>query len=179
MIERTISLRYARALLQIAKEANAVDDYARQLTDFCSLCQQYPDLMAALSVKGFGHVNRLNVLNAVLEKSEYADHFRNFLRLLVKKSRIHLLDTLCEQYIILADAVMGRCQMTVTSSVDLQEKQYGELLDLFGSRTGQKMVLNKKIDPSVLGGIRVQIGDRVYDNTIKYQLKNLKERMLA
>lgn len=179
MIERTISLRYARALLQLASETNSVDQYGQELVQFCILCDDNKELFNALSTSGFGHVNRLNVLNAVLEKTSLQDNVKNFLRVIVRKSRVVLLTVICAQYLELADQAMGRCQMKVTSSVELPNEQYENLSKLFSERVGQKMVLTKRVDPTVLGGVKVQIGDKVFDYTISRQLQDMKERMLA
>lgn len=179
MIERTISIRYARALLQLATETNNVDQYGQDLVLFSKLCDDNKDLFNALSSSGFGHVNRLNVLNAVLEKVQLQANVKNFLRLLVKKSRMLLLFVIRDKYLELSDLVMGRCQMKVISSVELPNEQYENLTKLFTERVGQKMILTKCLDATVLGGVKVQIGDQVYDYTIKRQLQDMKDRMLA
>lgn len=179
MIERAISLRYARALLQLASENNAVDQYGAELVLFSKLCDDNKDLSDALNTSGFGLTNRLNVLNAVLEKTSLQANVKNFLRVLVKKSRVALLSVIRDQYLELADQAMGRCQMMVTSCMELPNEQYDNLIKLFSERVGKRMVLTKRVDPTVLGGVKVQIGDKVYDYTISRQLQDMKERMLA
>lgn len=179
MIERTISIRYARALMALAIENGKVEDFGQQIKDFAKLCVEHQDLMYALSHSGFGHVNRLSVLSQVLVKTDLDIVVQNFLKLLVTKGRVDLIPLIVEQYQVLSNKNLGREPMKVVSAVALPDEQYNELVQYFGEKLGKKMILSKKIDPEVLGGVKVQIEDKIYDYTLSQQLADLSERMMA
>lgn len=72
----------------------------------------------------------------------------------------------------------GIVEGTVYSAVPLSDAQLNQLTYVFTKKLNQKVKLNVVIDPSLLGGYKVNLGDVVYDNTIKLQLKNLKQNLM-
>lgn len=179
MIEGTISIRYARALMGLATEDNQVDAFGKQLKKFLDCCRVYPDLLITLSAKGLNLLNRENIINDLAEKFDFHTHVKNFLKILLDKGRIDLIATIYEEYVEMANQALNRCPMTITSAVDLPGEQYGDLVEYFSQQNQKEMILNKEIDPEVLGGLRVRIGDVIYDYTLRKQLNELKKNMMA
>lgn len=180
MIEHSISKRYARALISVAtgESLNTVDEYGRQLAAFSEACLVNANLLLALSNRHFDLQARERIVDGVTSKLELSRSVINFLKLLVRKGRIQFFANIFEEYQNFAHGLMNREVMTVVSATDLSQDQYDTLAGLFGKVTGKSMVLKRQKQPSVLGGVRVHIRDKIYDYTIKNQLEQMKQRLL-
>lgn len=179
MIETTIALRYARALTQLAKEAGRVDEFGAELTEICALMQGSPELHAVLANRHLPLSARFNILDKIFATGKIDILVRNFVKILVRKGRVQLIGEIVKEYKKLADVILGREPMLVVSAVELPADIYDSLARHFSAKTGKQMVLKKKIDTSVLGGVCVQIGGMMYDATLAKQLVELKSSMLA
>lgn len=178
MIEGTIAIRYARALIDIARGQNNVDAYREQIKAFNEVCEQNKELMAVLSNRLLAMKKRNNIIAEVAGKINVSQDVQNFLKLLVLKGRMSLLPEVTHQYIQLADLEMGRQKMIVTTATELDASIYDELQKYFSTKLNKTMIVEKKIKPEVLGGVSVQVGDRIFDSTIERQLNDLKQSLV-
>jgi len=176
VIENVIAKRYARALIALAKEESGIDAFGEQLKSFKNLCVE-SDLFDTLSNSGYDISARLSIVNEILGKSDFHEHFKNFLRLLIRKGRMGLLVEINDEYVSFSHEELNRRVMTVVSAVDLSDDIYNELTQHFCEKTGKEMILRKKVDAELLGGARVHIGDQVFDYTIRKQLNDIKSQM--
>lgn len=177
MIERTISIRYARALLSLAKDENQIDAFGVQLEEFCKLCEDAPELLEVLGDRNLGLARRSRILDELAVKAGLYPYFVNFLKLLVRKSRVSLLMHIADAYKDMANKAQGRLPLQVISAVELPESQYEDLVRVFSKKTGKEMVLEKKIKPEVLGGVQVKLADQLFDSTIRRQLAGLSQSL--
>lgn len=176
MIEGTIAIRYARALIDLARKDNNIDSFAHELKAFLELEKISKVLFYTLNNKGFSAIKRITVLENVVSKTNMSKTVLNFLKILIQKSRIELLPLIYATYCTMADKEQNRCNMTVESAVELPDDQYNSLADHFGKTFDKKIVLTKKINSGVLGGVKVQIGNKIYDNTIRKQIEDIRQR---
>ena len=72
---------------------------------------------------------------------------------------------------------MGQSMITVTTAAPLKEEQIKRLIDVYSAKVGRQVHINSVLDPTVLGGMRIQVGDEVTDNTVVAQLQNLHRRV--
>ena len=72
---------------------------------------------------------------------------------------------------------MGQSMVTVTTAAPLKEEQIKRLIDVYSVKVGRQVHINSVVDPTVLGGMRIQVGDEVTDNTVVAQLQNLHRRV--
>lgn len=181
MIEAMVAKRYARALLDLALEGGnkTVDAYAGQLKKFQSLCDLHPEFLPTLANHHFDLFARERIVNQIAKQLGFDERFCNFLKLLIHKGRIELFAFVLEAYNTLANEATKRSILKVVSASELPEKDYQNLVEHFQRETGREIILVKNIDPTLLGGVRVHLGDRVYDYSIKGQLERLKERLAA
>lgn len=179
MIENVIAQRYARALIGIAAEQNAIDEYGKQLHTFAGFCKENRDLLKSLSDRYNDLFARERIVAEIADKAGFAEPVKNFLKLLVHKGRIALFHFVAEEYDVLAHEKMGRVVMKVVSAKELSDSVYDDLLQTFKQRLNKETVLKKQILPDVIGGLRVHIGDRVFDYTVRSQIDRVKQAMLA
>lgn len=179
MIENSIAKRYARALISVARDEKMVDEFGAELASFYEACLQTKGAFDVLSNRHLDLVARLRAVNQISVKLALTIAVKNFLKLLLKKGRFDLLPIVVSEYGVIAHKVMGRVVMQVVSAADLDASQYDDLEKHFSQVSGRKMVVKKVLNPTVLGGVRVHIGDQVYDYTIAKQMETLGQRMLG
>lgn len=181
MIEAMIAKRYARALLELALEGGTktVDAYANQLKKFQDVCEFHREFLPTLANHHFDLFARERIVNQIAKQLDFDEQVTNFLKLLIHKGRIGLFAFVLSAYNKFTNEVTQRSILKVVSATELSAQNYQSLVEHFHRETGREIILVKDTDPTLLGGIRVHLGDQVYDYTIKGQLERLRQRLAA
>lgn len=103
----------------------------------------------------------------------------NFLLVLNRRDRLFLLRPIIEAVLDLRDERAQRVRVNVTSAVPLDEGQQQRLRDKLRAETGKEPVLRLKVDPDIIGGLLVQVGDDVYDATVRTRLGTIRHQLLS
>lgn len=179
MIERTIAIRYARALLSLAKQENKIDLFGKELTSFCQMCQGLPDLQRVLDNRNHAVAKRMRIVIAIAQKEGWDPLVQNFLKLLIQKGRLSLINLIQSSFEDMAMRAQGKVPLEVVSAAELPEEQYKNLVRVFENKTQKTVVLRKKINPTVLGGVQVKLDDQLFDLTLRHQLNKLGQNLRA
>ena len=139
--------------------------------------KEQPQFMEILTLPKLSKDDKKNLIKNVFSK-DASQILVNFLMVLIDKDRISLLNEIMVAYNQLVNQHLGILEGTVYSAVDLSKEQLTRLTYTFTKKLNKKIKLNVVIDPTLLGGYKVSLGDVVYDNSIKLQLKNLKNNLL-
>jgi F-type H+-transporting ATPase subunit delta len=179
MAESTLARRYARALVEIGREHGAVDAIAAQLGDFeASLTAGDGLLRTVLENPGIAPSERRGVLDAVLAKAGYHPMVERFLRLLLVKGRMAALPAIRAAYLTLSDDLAGRLRAQVTTARALPPAEAQQVVDSLSATLGKPVVVRWAVDASLIGGLRAQVGDTVYDATVRARLDTLLGTLL-
>ena len=101
----------------------------------------------------------------------------NLLRLLLDKGRITILPDVTDSYGELLDRHAGRTRAVAVAASPLDGAVLGRLRVVLQKKMGQKVELTARVDPTVIGGLRVEVGSKVYDATVANHLARLRERL--
>ncbi len=101
------------------------------------------------------------------------------LAVMARKGRLGLLPLVARRFRLALNARQGRVEVTVVTARELAEPQHRALSETLRAVTGAEPVLRTRVDPSLLGGVRVRVGDREYDTSLAGQLKRLRWRLRA
>ena len=118
-------------------------------------------------------------VDAVLEKLGVSALMRNTVKLLADNGRLPELDDVLQELEQLAEAETGRVRVEVTSAKPLSDAYYDRLTEKLQRVTDRKVVLVKKEDPSLIGGVVTRVGDQVFDGSLSNRLSELRETLLA
>jgi F-type H+-transporting ATPase subunit delta len=178
MVNVSIARRYARALLAVAIEAGRADAVSEQLSSFSGALAQNRELTDVLFNPAYSREQRNRVVEALLKAIGPVETvLANTMRLLVDRNRLGYLPDIARLFRDMADAQAGRVRGHVTSATplapDTLQKLAGNLKDL----TQRNVVLEAKVDPSVLGGVAAQVGSVLYDGTLRTQLETLRREL--
>lgn len=172
-----VARRYAKALLDIGQEEGKYLEYGRELASFLRLCDLTPELLGVLSSKIIPSDDRKQVLGVILEKTSFSDVTKRFLQVLLEKERIGFIRDVHSYYTRLCDELQGVVRAKVRSAISLKKKSVERLNEALNQFTKKKVLLEIIEDPTLIGGVVVQIGDLVIDGSIKAQLEGLKESL--
>lgn len=172
MLEGSIARRYAKALLEIARETNLVDRMGEDLARFARLVEG--QLASVMSNPVFTAQERKAVLEGVLPGQALHPTVANFLRLLMEKGRFDALPGIVREYRDLADQEAGRVRAVVTSATELSPATREQVAQALAQATGKKVVVETRIDPALLGGLVARVGSRVYDASLRSRLDRLQ-----
>lgn len=167
--------RYARAIFELAREDGQVDEWARRVGAVHDVLGQ-PEARAVLTNPTIPARRREEAAVALL--GDDADPgSRNLARLLVGANRLNELDGIVEEYGRLVDDAAGRVRATVTTAVPLGEGDAGRLAGQLSARLGSEVRLDREVDPRIVGGLVLRVGDRVIDASVAARLRQLRSRL--
>lgn len=179
MSEPTVVTRYARAIVELAVEANAEDAIQRDLASVVeAMAAGQGELGAAIASPVFSADERRAVLGKVLDVEGVHALSRNFLFTLADRGRVGLLPDITRKVMETLDARAGRVRVEVRTTEPLSPELAAEIRAAFEKSTGKTVLLETRIDPSLLGGMVARLGGRVYDASLRTRLNDLKHRLI-
>ena len=179
MSDGSLARRYARALVELGQEEGLTDLLGTQLGSFVELVAQEDALLGSvLGNPGLTTLERRAVLDKVLERMALNAHVANFLKLLVDKNRFEFLADIHRAYQEMADDLAGRVRATITTARKLDGTMSARVCETLEGSTGKRVLLQEKVDPAVLGGMVVRIGDTVYDASVRARLSSIEDALL-
>lgn len=179
MIAGSVARRYARALLEIGMATHAADALSKELERLADLLKGSAELRAALDNPVFPLSNRKAVVEELVRRLALSRTIRNFVLLMLERGRVAALPDVARELRAFVDEAMGRVRVTITTARPLDGATEIKLKTMLEKRTGKIVLLDKKEDAALIGGIVTQIGDMVYDGSVRTALATLKEQLLA
>lgn len=177
MSEGKVARVYAAALFQAAEEEGRVEAVRSDLGAFVDAVESTPELRQFLVAEGVSDPLKKQVL---LELTEGGDQLvRNFLRLLVDKSRESALAETFEAYVDLVEKAAGLVHVEVVSAVPLPHKLQAALKNKIEFSLAKTVELTMTVDGDMLGGLKLRIGGRVADASVRHRLEKLRESLIS
>ncbi len=172
----SVARRYARALLEAAGPAS--DKVLEQLTAFARLMEQSAELKEVLTNPAYSRSERQKVVDFIVSSGgELEGAMHNLLKLLVDRNRMAALPDIARVYRDMADQRAGRLRGKLTSAVPLPDEVVGRVERSLEKVTQRDVVLERAVDPKVLGGVAAQVGSFLYDGTVRTQLEQLRREL--
>ncbi len=178
MRNRGVATRYAQALLDTSSKAGVLDGVADSFADFARIYRENPDLESFLEGPQVADQEKAALLDNVF-KSKIEPVLLHFFHLLLEKGRIEHLADIHASFQEMVEIEQGYVRAGVVTAVPLPEDLERGLIDKLAAMTGKKVTLRKRVDPRVIGGVRVTMGDRVIDGTISTNLTKMRAQLSA
>jgi F-type H+-transporting ATPase subunit delta len=179
MIAGSLARRYARAILDIGIAKGVYEQLGKDIDDLAGVYSGSRDLGEALTNPVFPMVRRRAVAEAVIERLKVSPITRNFVLLLLDRERIPYLPAIARELRTMVDERAGRVRAVVTSARPLSADQLASIQAALEKASGKKVLIEKREDPEILGGVIAKVGDVAYDGSIRTQLETMRERFLA
>ncbi len=172
---------YGQSLYELAREESDAEDILRQLEGCAELFRENPDYVKLLSAPSISKEERREALGKAFDGNVHM-YIVSFMKLLVDREAIGELFGCVEAYRHSYYEDNGILEVTVTTALKLDGRTREKLLDRLGDVFGKKIILKEAVDPSVLGGMRLECAGKRYDGTVKDRLdrieKGLRETVL-
>ena len=178
MRDTTIARNYAEALLELARKADALRGWGAMLNDVATAMEQNETLRLFLESPRIAASEKNAVLATALQDRMPTLMVR-FLQALVKNRRQMLIPAIAREYMDLVDEAEGRMHARVTVAVDPTDADRKGIAKHLSALFGKDVVPSISVDPSIIGGVVVHVGDTVLDGSARKRLATLKRKMLA
>jgi F-type H+-transporting ATPase subunit delta len=180
MLAGSLARRYAKAVIGLAtdhKDKKAVDKVGADLRALAGAYKTSPELAGVLGNASFKRAERKGILDALLTKISAHELVKTTTYLLLDKERLAVLPDISREMDAMIEARAGKVQAEVTSAVPLTAAQLAALTTTLEKLSGKKVVVAKKQDPALLGGVVAKVGDVVYDGSLRTQLRALRDQL--
>jgi F-type H+-transporting ATPase subunit delta len=178
MSVETVARRYATALADVVIKSGETETVKTELKIWEELIKSNADLQKAFSNPAIAHLSKEKVLESLLEKAKPSKTTSNFLRILLRNSRLTEISEINEKFASVLDERSGLVSAEVTSARSLSDAEKSELQASIAKMTGKQVNFNFKIDENIIGGVVTRVGSTIYDNSVKTQLENLKHQLV-
>ena len=169
--------RYAEAAFEIALRDGTVEDWRRQL-EMAADAMSDPAVAEAIHNPAIPTADREAALAKGLE-GQVQETVLNLLRFMVRRGRIEDLPRVVAEFQRLDDQRNGVVNAIATSAAPLQSSEIEALRERFEQMTGGKLKLSVDVDPSLLGGLVVRVGDQLIDGSVRSRLDRLRTRLAS
>jgi F-type H+-transporting ATPase subunit delta len=166
---------YSRSLFEVASEHDEIDEVREQLGEFADALDESRDLQVFFFSPYFSTTEKKEGLEKAVDG--LSDTMQNFLELLLEKHRMPVIFRVRRQFDALWEEENQLLPVQVTSAIELDEKTVTDLGDRIGEQTGRKVELTSEVDPDILGGIVLRVGNSILDASIRHRLESLRTQV--
>jgi F-type H+-transporting ATPase subunit delta len=170
-----IAAVYARSLFEVAKEQDKLDQVRDELGEFADALNGSRELQVFLFSPYFSSQEKSEGLDKAVSDAD--ETLSNFLKLLIDNHRMPVVFRIRTEFDQLWEEENRLLPVQVTSAVDLSEETVKQIGDRISEQTDRKVDLSSQVDPDILGGIIVRVGNSVLDASIRNRLENLRKQV--
>lgn len=178
MLATQLAGKYAKAIFALAVEENKLNEFGQQLAAINGVVASHADLAGFFNNYQIKAEAKKEVMRKIFE-GELSKNVYNFLMLLIDKRRESLLAAIVSEYKKLANAAQNIVEAKVTVARMLSKEQEAQLMKKLETVLGKTVIMETKIDQSILGGVVVRIGDKLIDGSVVRQMQVLETQLLT
>ena len=176
---KSASLQYANALADVALAQGAADAALKQLGDFATAFDVSSELRNFLTSPGVPREAKHGVIEKIAARIGAGKIIRNFLFVIADHQRTHILPEILAAF---QDVVRHRqdiAEAEISSAVELSAAQKEKFAQTLERLTGKKIQAKYSLDPALMGGAVVRVGDTIYDGSVRNSLNKMRARLAA
>lgn len=150
----------------------AVEEFDSFLTAYFDANPKFEEI---LSSRLISTEDKLDIINRTVTSG--SPMFVNFLKVVAKHERMDCLRAIYRQMYLQYEKMIQRLPITITTAVEITDQEAEKIGQSLIAQIGGNPIIQRKVDPSLIGGVVVRVGDTVYDGSVATQLKKLRERI--
>jgi len=179
MSVETVARRYAAALADVVTKTSETDSVQAELKSWEQLINANADLQFAFGNPSISQADKEKVLESLIVKTQPTKTTANFLRVLLRNSRLTEIGEINEKFSSVLEERSGVVAAQITSARPLSENVKAEMKSNLEKMTGKVVNLNFETDETLIGGVVTRLGSTVYDSSVRTQLEELKQQMIG
>ena len=172
------SERYARALYEVGKDSSELEKIEVDVKNFQSLFTDNSEIKNFIENPTHIIETQNKVLNILSKKLDFTKNLKNFFLLLIKKRRMFFVKKITDAFLKLCSKNRGEIKASLISSKELSSNELEDISKELSSSMGSTIKFDYKVDQSLIGGLKLQLGSFMIDTSIKNKLKKYEQRML-
>lgn len=177
MSNSTIAKRYALALFELAKEKELLDQFEEELRVVKRVLEMEPQLMVILKSPKISIGKKKDILKETF--ASVHPFVQNTLMILVERHREDYASEMTDQFIELANDARGIADANAYTVRPLSDDEQAALSEVFAKKVGKKSLrINNIIDSNLLGGVKLQIGNKIFDGSLRGKVERLERQLL-
>lgn len=176
---KSASLQYANALADIALAQGAAEPASKQLADFGAVYAESAELRNFLASPAVDRAAKHGVIEKLAARLGASKIIRNFLFVMVDHRRTHILPEIIAAFQDVIRRRQGIAEAEISSAVELSATQKAEFAFTLERLTGKRVESKFLLEPGLLGGAVVRLGDTIYDGSLRNRLNKLRARLAA
>lgn len=177
MLNQAVARRYAKALFDIARDANVIDQVDQELELVVGMIGSNRQLRAVMDDVLISPEVKRDLVQKLFT-GKLSSMVMNFLLLVVRKRREAFLPVMYRAYLDLANEARGIVEVEVRSAVPLSDELLHRLEGKLAARFGKSVKFQTQVAPDLLGGLVVRVGDELMDGSVKTRLRRMHDRLL-
>ena len=172
------SERYSRALYEVSKETGDLEKTEADVRNFTNLFESSSEIKNFIQNPTHVIETQNKAINILSEKLDFTKNLKNFLLLLIKKKRIFFVKEITNNFLKLCSKNRGEIKASLISSKELSSNELENIGKELSTSMGSIIKFDYKVDQSLIGGLKLQLGSFMIDTSIKNKLKKYEQRML-
>ena len=173
----SVSRVYAQALLELSQADGQTDAIAQEAAELLSMLGSNEDLDRLLSNRALNTSQRKDVVEKLF-KGNVSDVFYRFLQVVNQKGRLDVLGGILQGFVELTAEARGEMDVDVYVAESLSDSAGQGVSTAIGTALNKKVRLREHVDPELIGGLKVRVGDRLIDGSVATQLRIIKRRLV-
>ena len=169
---------YSLALYELAKENNSLDLVEQQVNSIIKLIKQSEDFNILIKDPTNKQREKLNAMKTISEKFNFNEIFKKFLNFLIFKRRFNNIERILKDFLDICSNKRGEIRAKLTAAKELNNNDIEKIKNELAKNFGSNIKINYRHDPSLIGGLIVQIGSIMVDTSIKNKLQNIENKMI-
>tara|TARA_B100001059_G_C17598654_1_gene458378 strand:+ start:66 stop:623 length:558 start_codon:yes stop_codon:yes gene_type:complete len=172
------SERYSRALYEVCNEFGELEKIETDINNFQTIFNNDPKIKNFIQNPTHNIETQNKVLNILSEKLGFTKNLENFFLLLIKKRRMFFVKKITDSFLKLCSKNRGEIKASLISSKELSSNELKNISEELSSSMGSTIKFDYKVDQSLIGGLKLQLGSYMIDTSIKNKLKKYEQTML-
>ena len=174
----TATERYALALYELAKENSELDKMEMELQSIQDLLKKSSEFRSLVKEPTYKKNEQLEAIKIISSKLEFTNTLSKFLSFLCFKRRLFFLEKILNNFLQLVSKNRGEIKANLSSSKELSQSEIKSIQTELSENFTSKIMLDYKYDPTLIGGLIIQVGSIMIDTSIKNKLKRLETIMI-
>jgi F-type H+-transporting ATPase subunit delta len=178
MVTGSLARRYARAVIELGTENRNLDQLGAELRALAAAMKLSEELVSSLTNPAIRRADRRKVIDALLQRVGASAHTKNLVSILLDGERLASLPAISREVDAMIEARSGRISAEVTSARPLDAGELQQITAALEQLSGKQVSVTRREDPSLLGGVVAKVGDKVYDGSLRTQLRELRDELI-